>query len=325
VTRKTGIPLHDKSEQLAGMAARLRSRVTGQDAAIDAVVSAIIRTRLGLDTGKRPTGCFLFAGPTGVGKTEMAKALAAELFGDERHMVRIDMSEYASPESVSRLIGAPPGYVGFESGGQLTEPVRQRPYNVVLMDEIEKASPKVLTILLQLMDDGRLTDGQGRTVDFTSTVVILTTNAGASSFHNISLSPDGVRHAVLEALREYVQPEFLNRLDDTILFWPLTPKAIEMLARQAVDGLAKKLAARRIACEADESAIKWIADHAYDSANGARPLRRIVDRHIVDKIGQLLMKGSLSDGQTVQLKVEGVDLKVVPKEDGEPGAKRKKF
>ena len=313
VTRKTGIPLRDEKEQLAGMAARLRSRVTGQDEAIESVVSAIIRTRLGFDTGKRPTGCFLFAGPTGVGKTEMAKALSAELFGDESHMVRIDMSEYSSPESVSRLIGAPPGYVGYESGGQLTEPVRRRPFNVVLMDEIEKASPRVLTILLQLMDDGRLTDGQGRTVDFTNTVVILTTNLGHASFYS-GQSPDTIRTNVMQALGTHVQPEFLNRLDATILFWPLSHESIRQIAKQAVSSLNVRLAARRISCVADDSAIDWIAQKAYDSKMGARPLQNLINKQIVDRIGQLLMKGELSDGQPVQLTVKDGSLEVIPGE-----------
>jgi ATP-dependent Clp protease ATP-binding subunit ClpA len=311
VTRKTGIPLSDEKEQLAGMAERLRGRVTGQDEAVNSVVSAIIRTRLGLDTGKRPTGCFLFAGPTGVGKTEMAKALSAELFGDESHMVRIDMSEYSSPESVSRLIGAPPGYVGYESGGQLTEPVRRRPYNVVLMDEIEKASPRVLTILLQLMDDGRLTDGQGRTVDFTSTVVILTTNLGHASFYN-DQTPAVVRTNVLAELGKHVQPEFLNRLDDTILFWPLSQDSIRQLVKQAVSSLNARLAARRISCVADDSAIDWIAQKAYDPKMGARPLQNLINKQIVDRIGDLLMKGKLDDGQSVQLTIKDGSLDVIP-------------
>jgi ATP-dependent Clp protease ATP-binding subunit ClpB len=313
VTRATGIPLREETDQLAGMEGRLMARVIGQGDAVRSVVAAIIRTRLSLgDVAKRPTGCFLFAGPTGVGKTEMAKALAHELFGDERHMVRIDMSEYSDISSVSRLIGAAPGYIGHESGGQLTEPVRRRPYNVVLMDEIEKANPKVLTVLLQLMDDGRLTDGMGRTVDFTSTVVILTTNLGYRMFGQQDLSEFVVRRGVMQAIEEVLQPEFINRLDDVILFWPLTQASIRLLAEQAIKALNDRLAARGVQCVADEKAISFIASAAYDPLLGARPLRRVIDRQIVDQIGQLIMQRKISTGQTVMITVADDQLLVAP-------------
>ncbi|MFF5225286.1 ATP-dependent chaperone ClpB [Dactylosporangium sp. NPDC000521] len=307
VARWTGIPvnrlLEGERDKLLRLEDILHERVVGQDEAVQVVADAVIRARSGIKDPRRPIGSFLFLGPTGVGKTELAKALAAALFDTEDNMVRLDMSEYQERHTVSRLVGAPPGYVGYEEGGQLTEAVRRKPYSVVLLDEIEKAHPDVFNTLLQLLDDGRLTDAQGRTVDFRNTVVIMTSNLGSQHLLQ-GVTPDGqltdeARTAVMTALREYFRPEFLNRIDETVLFKPLTLPEIERIVDLLLDDLRARLADRRITVEVTEAARRFIAEAGFDPVFGARPLRRFLQREVETRIARTLLTGDVLDGATI--------------------------
>jgi ATP-dependent Clp protease ATP-binding subunit ClpB len=299
----TGIPagrmLEGETAKLLRMEQVLGERLIGQSRAVAAVSDAVRRARAGISDPDRPTGSFLFLGPTGVGKTELAKALADFLFDDERAMVRIDMSEYAEKHSVARLVGAPPGYVGYEEGGQLTEAVRRRPYSVVLLDEVEKAHPEVFDVLLQVLDDGRLTDGQGRTVDFRNVILVLTSNLGSQFLVDPLLSDADKRDAVMAAVRAAFKPEFLNRLDDTVLFDPLTLEEIGRIVDLQVESLGRRLADRRLTLSVSPAAREWLALEGYDPAYGARPLRRLVQREIGDRLARHLLAGEIHDGQTV--------------------------
>ncbi|HWS59009.1 MAG TPA: AAA family ATPase, partial [Actinotalea sp.] len=278
-------------------------RLIGQRRAVEAVSDAVRRSRAGVADPDRPTGSFLFLGPTGVGKTELAKSLADFLFDDERAMVRIDMSEYGEKHSVARLVGAPPGYVGYEEGGQLTEAVRRRPYAVILLDEIEKAHPEVFDILLQVLDDGRLTDGQGRTVDFRNVILVLTSNLGSQYLVDPLLDQTAKREAVLEAVRRAFKPEFLNRLDDVVLFDALTLDELGRIVDLQVERLARRLADRRLTLVVTPGAREWLAIEGFDPAYGARPLRRLVQREIGDRLATMLLSGQVRDGATVEVDV----------------------
>ncbi|MDG2040791.1 MAG: AAA family ATPase, partial [Ilumatobacter sp.] len=295
----TGVPvtrlMESETSKLVHLEELLHQRVIGQDAAVTSVANAIRRSRAGLSDPDRPIGSFMFLGPTGVGKTELARALAEFMFDDERAMVRIDMGEYMEKFSVSRLIGAPPGYVGYDEGGQLTEAVRRRPYSVVLLDEIEKAHPDVFNTLLQLLDDGRLTDGQGRTVDFTNVVLIMTSNLPGDP-------------------GEFFKPEFINRVDDIIRFRSLTEADLEHIVGIQLERLRSRLAARRITLDVDESAMAQLAHEGYDPAFGARPLKRIIQREIGDPASVLILDGSVVDGDTISVTsgVDGLDVAAGP-------------
>ncbi len=312
----TGIPagrlLEGETAKLLAMEQALQHRVVGQDEAVRAVSDAVRRARAGVADPDRPTGSFLFLGPTGVGKTELAKALADYLFDDERAMVRIDMSEYGERHSVARLIGAPPGYVGYESGGQLTEAVRRRPYTVVLLDEVEKAHPDVFDVLLQVLDDGRLTDGQGRTVDFRSSILVLTSNLGSSYLVDLSLSPEGRRESVMAAVRNAFKPEFLNRLDDVLVFEPLGVEALESIVDLQLDRLRSRLADRRLTLQVSDDARRWLAERGFDPVYGARPLRRLVQTAVGDQLARELLGGEVRDGDEVSVDVneDGTALRV---------------
>ena len=299
----TGIPtgkmLQGETAKLLEMEAVIGERLIGQRAAVNAVSDAVRRSRAGISDPNRPTGSFLFLGPTGTGKTELAKALADFLFDDERAIVRIDMSEYSEKHSVSRLVGAPPGYVGYDEGGQLTEAVRRRPYSVVLLDEVEKAHPEVFDILLQVLDDGRLTDGQGRTVDFRNTLLILTSNLGSAYLVDPTLDPEKKKESVLAVVRSSFKPEFLNRLDEIVLFDALTRDELARIVDLQLALLEKRLAVRRITIEVTEAARDWLADTGYDPAYGARPLRRLIQTAIGDPLARLLISGEVVDGGTV--------------------------
>jgi ATP-dependent Clp protease ATP-binding subunit ClpB len=299
----TGIPtgrlLEGETGKLLRMEEELGTRIIGQRKAVVAVSDAVRRARAGISDPDRPTGSFLFLGPTGVGKTELAKALADFLFDDERAMIRIDMSEYSEKHSVARLVGAPPGYVGYDEGGQLTEAVRRRPYSVVLLDEVEKAHPEAFDILLQVLDDGRLTDGQGRTVDFRNTLLILTSNLGSHVLADPTRSDESKREAVMGVVRTSFKPEFLNRLDEIVLFDALTTADLARIVDLQVEALARRLAARRIALEVTPAARDWLAQTGYDPAYGARPLRRLVQSAIGDSLARALLAGEARDGDTV--------------------------
>ena len=277
----------------------LGHRLIGQRPAIASVSDAVRRSRAGISDPDRPTGSFLFLGPTGVGKTELAKALADFLFDDERAMVRIDMSEYGEKHSVARLVGAPPGYVGYEEGGQLTEAVRRRPYSVVLLDEVEKAHPEVFDVLLQVFDDGRLTDGQGRTVDFRNAILVLTSNLGSTFLVDPTLSDEAKREAVMGVVRSSFKPEFLNRLDDVVMFDPLSTDDLAEIVDLQVALLAERLADRRLTLAVTEAAREWLALTGYDPVYGARPLRRLVQTAIGDQLARAILAGDVRDGDTV--------------------------
>ena len=316
VSRWTGVPvdkmLAGEREKLLAMETRLKTRVVGQDEAIVAVSNAIRRARAGLQDPHRPIGSFLFLGPTGVGKTELTKALAEFLFDDETAMVRLDMSEYMEKHSVARMIGAPPGYVGYEEGGALTEAVRRRPYQVVLFDEVEKAHPDVFNVLLQVLDDGRLTDGQGRTVDFRNVVIIMTSNLGSEI---LASQPEGqdssaVRDEVMEVVRAHFRPEFLNRLDEILLFHRLDRSHMGGIVKIQLGRLVRMLADRDITLEVDEAATQWLAEAGYDPVYGARPLKRVIQRELQNPLATMILEGRVADGQTVKVGAEGGELTI---------------
>ncbi|HQD21928.1 MAG TPA: AAA family ATPase, partial [Arachnia sp.] len=311
----TGIPvgrlLQGESEKLLQMEERIGARLIGQRAAVKAVSDAVRRSRAGISDPNRPTGSFLFLGPTGVGKTELAKALADFLFDDETALVRIDMSEYSEKHSVARLVGAPPGYVGYEEGGQLTEAVRRRPYSVILLDEVEKAHPDLFNILLQVLDDGRLTDGQGRTVDFRNTLLILTSNLGSQFMADPLLSPENKRESVMGVVRQAFRPEFLNRLDDVVLFDALTAEDLARIVEIQLERLNRRLAGRRIAVEVSEAARLWLGEVGFDPIYGARPLRRLVQSTLEDQLARGLLSGEIHDGQTVRFDKVGDGVSIV--------------
>jgi ATP-dependent Clp protease ATP-binding subunit ClpB len=316
VGRWTGIPvsrlMEGEIQKLIRMEERLHQRVVGQDEAISAVANAIRRARAGLQDPNRPLGSFIFLGPTGVGKTELARALAEFLFDDEHSMIRIDMSEYQEKHTVSRLIGAPPGYVGYEESGQLTEAVRRRPYSVVLFDEIEKAHPEVLNVLLQLLDDGRLTDGKGRTVDFKNAVVIMTSNIGSHFIAEAALRgeplTEGVKREAMDALRGHFRPEFINRVDDIIIFHPLTREQMRVIIDIQLRGLVKRLEARKIQVDLTDPAKDFIIEEGYDPTYGARPLKRAIQRRILDPLAMRVLQGDFREGDRVRISVKAGDL-----------------
>ena len=314
VSAWTGIPagriLEGETAKLLRMEESLSQRVVGQPEAVAAVSDAVRRVRAGIADPNRPTGSFLFLGPTGVGKTELAKALAEFLFDDERAMVRIDMSEYAEKHSVARLVGAPPGYVGYEEGGQLTEAVRRRPYSVILLDEVEKAHPEVFDILLQVLDDGRLTDGQGRTVDFRNAILILTSNLGSHAIADPTLSDEQRRDAVMAVVRSHFKPEFLNRLDDIVVFHALTMEHLVSIVDIQLAALRRRLAERRLTLQVTPNAQAWLASHGYDPIYGARPLRRLIQTAIGDRLAKALLAGEIRDGDTVLVDRDGDALTV---------------
>ncbi len=309
VSRWTGVPvekmLAGEREKLLRMEDELRRRVVGQDEALVAVSNAVRRARAGLQDGDRPIGSFLFLGPTGVGKTELAKALAAFLFDDEAAMVRVDMSEYMEKHAVARLIGAPPGYVGYEEGGALTEAVRRRPYQVILFDEVEKAHNDVFNVLLQVLDDGRLTDGQGHTVDFRNTIVIMTSNLGGEILANQpgGQDSDAVREPVMEVVRATFRPEFLNRLDEVILFHRLSRAHMDIIVAIQVARLGKLLEERKVALELDAAALSWLGEAGYDPVYGARPLKRVIQRQLQNPLASLILEGAIKEGESVAISV----------------------
>jgi ATP-dependent Clp protease ATP-binding subunit ClpB len=293
--------LQADNERLLALDFELSKRVIGQERAVEAVANAIRRSRAGISDPNRPTGIFLFLGPTGVGKTELAKALANFLFDDEHAMTRIDMSEYSEKFSVSRLVGAPPGYVGYEEGGQLTEAVRRRPYSVILFDEVEKAHPEVFDLLLQVFDDGRLTDGQGRTVDFKNSIIVMTSNLGSQFLVDSSLNDEARHGAVMASVRAAFKPEFLNRIDDIIIFNPLGFGEITSILELLIKDLQSRLDGRRIVLFLADSAKSWLAHHGYDPAFGARPLRRLIQKAIGDPLATKLLTGEIRDGARVNI------------------------
>ncbi|WP_445158948.1 ATP-dependent Clp protease ATP-binding subunit [Leifsonia poae] len=314
----TGIPVdrltQGETEKLLHLEHELARRIIGQRKAVSAVADAVRRTRAGISDPDRPTGSFLFLGPTGVGKTELAKALAAFLFDDEKAMVRIDMSEYGEKFSVSRLVGAPPGYVGYEQGGQLTEAVRRRPYSVILLDEVEKAHPEVFDVLLQVLDDGRLTDGQGRTVDFRNAILILTSNLGSQFLVDQSLTDVEKEEAVLQMVRQAFKPEFVNRLDDIVVFSALSKDELGEIVELNIDRLMRRLQERRLELAVTPDARAWLAERGYDPIYGARPLRRLMQREIDDRLATGLLAGEIRDGDLVRVDIapDGDSLTVVP-------------
>jgi len=351
VARWTGIPVtklnQTEREKLLSLSSVLHRRVVGQDTAVDAVADAVLRSRAGLGRPNQPTGSFLFLGPTGVGKTELAKALAADLFDDEKHMIRIDMSEYMESHSVSRLIGAPPGYVGHEDGGQLTDAVYRRPYSVVLFDEVEKAHPQVFNVLLQVLDDGRLTDGQGRTVDFTNVIIVLTSNLGSEFLLNLRPKgsnvnmmdsdeeeisgsvnsndeiPDAVKDRVMELVKKNFRPEFLNRLDDIVFFTPLSGSNLKEIVQQQVELLSHRLADRGISLHLTTPATQYVLKHSYDPNYGARPIKRYLEKNIVTQLSKMIISGTLMDRSSVNIGANDNGLTFDVSADGPPKKKRK--
>ncbi|MGB2573598.1 MAG: AAA family ATPase, partial [Henriciella sp.] len=316
VSKWTGIPvdkmLEGEREKLLQMETELRRRVVGQDDALAAVSNAVRRARAGLQDPKRPIGSFLFVGPTGVGKTELTKALAEFLFEDESAVLRLDMSEYQEKHSVARLIGAPPGYVGYDEGGALTEAVRRRPYQVILFDEVEKAHPDLFNTLLQVLDDGRLTDGQGRTVDFKNTVIIMTSNLGADA---LASGDEGEltaaqTNAVMHAISGHFRPEFINRIDETVFFKRLGRNEIRHIVDIQIERLEDLLAGRKITISLSKAAETWLADKGYDPVYGARPLKRLIQKQVQDPLARLLLEGRLLDGDPVKVDVEGDGLSI---------------
>lgn len=309
VSAWTGIPtgrlLAGESAKLLNLEAELAKRLIGQKQAVKAVSDAVRRTKAGISDPDRPTGSFMFLGPTGVGKTELAKSLAAFLFDDEKSMVRIDMSEYSEKHSVSRLLGAPPGYIGYEEGGQLTEAVRRRPYSVILLDEVEKAHPEVFDVLLQVLDDGRLTDGQGRTVDFRNVILILTSNLGSQFLIDPELDDKAKREAVLTMVRAHFKPEFLNRLDDIVVFSALDRTELGQIVELNIDKLTERLAEKRLTLAVTPAARSWLAEKGYDPIYGARPLRRLMQQQIDDQLANLILAGQVHDGALVKVDYDG--------------------
>ena len=329
VSKWTGIPtnrvLESERTKLVRMEDRLHARVIGQEEAVTAVSNAIRRSRAGLQDQDRPIGSFIFLGTTGVGKTELARALAEFLFDDEKAMVRIDMSEYMEKFSVSRLIGAPPGYVGYEEGGQLTEAVRRRPYSVVLLDEIEKAHPEVFNLLLQVLDEGRLTDSQGHVVSFKNTIIIMTSNLGSQLIQerlatitsdNREIVMGELRSRLFDMVRQTLPPEFLNRLDDIIVFKPLTPEEIRQIVDIQLERVARMLKANNIAMEITDEAKDWIAKLGYDISYGARPLKRVIQRHLINPLSSMLLEGVYVGGDTVRVTLDREGLIAFESQDG---------
>ena len=336
ISRATGIPVkrltESERERLALLEDELHARVIGQDDAVTAVAKAVRRNRTGMGDARRPVGSFLFLGPTGVGKTELAKALAVSLFDDEGAVIRFDMSEFGERHTVSRLVGAPPGYVGYDEAGQLTERVRRNPYSIVLFDEIEKAHPDVFNLLLQVLDDGRLTDGQGRTVDFRNTVIVMTSNIGseflASRSGAIGFIADGggetgfgsekdLRDRVMGRLREAMRPEFLNRIDEIVLFRKLDRPQLREIVRLLVGATERRLTGREVTLEVTDAAIDWLVEHGYEPEYGARPLRRLIQREVDDRIAELFVSGDLVDGGAVAVDATGgVDRRREPARAG---------
>jgi ATP-dependent Clp protease ATP-binding subunit ClpB len=311
VSRWTGVPvtklMEGETHKLVQLEEHLHERVIGQESAVSAISNAIRRSRAGLSDPNRPIGSFLFLGPTGVGKTELARALAEFMFDDERAMVRIDMSEYMEKHSVSRLIGAPPGYVGYDEGGQLTEAVRRRPYSVVLLDEVEKAHPEVFNALLQVLDDGRMTDGHGRTVDFTNTVLVMTSNLG-SEFIDPDMPDEAIESRVMEVVRNHFRPEFLNRIDDTIVFHRLSKDDLRLIVAIQFDALRKRLAERKIEVVLTDEGIDWLTDNGYDPVYGARPLKRLIQTAVADPLALSLLNGDITEGSTLTIASDGGKL-----------------
>ena len=316
----TGIPVsrlaQEESERLKNLESILHKRVIGQTEAVEAVAKAIRRGRVGLKDPKRPVGSFIFSGPTGVGKTELSKALAEALFGDENQMIRLDMSEYMEKHSVSRLVGSPPGYIGYDEGGQLTEKVRRKPYTVVLFDEIEKAHPDVFNMLLQILDDGRLTDSTGRTVDFKNTVIIMTSNVGAreivdpkklgfgSSEESAARDYENMKKNVLSELKKTFRPEFLNRVDEIIVFHPLTRNEIGQIAQLMLKEVSARLKARNITVSYTDEAKEYIAEKGFDKTYGARPLKRAIQEMVEDRLAEEILDGRIKEGDTVKVDLE---------------------
>ena len=326
----TGIPVtrltEDESQRMLKLEETLHKRVVGQDEAVTAVAKAIRRSRVGLKDPKRPIGSFLFLGPTGVGKTELCKALAEAMFGNENDMIRIDMSEYMEKHTVSRLVGSPPGYVGHEEGGQLTEKVRRKPYAIILFDEVEKAHPDVFNLLLQILEDGRLTDGQGRVVDFKNTVIVMTSNAGAHTIkkqralgfggqEDSEKTYDAMRENIMDEVRQIFRPEFLNRVDEIIVFHALTETEIDQIARLLLDQVCLRLEDRGIQLEVGEEALRLISKAGYDLKYGARPLRRLISTEVEDALATCLLDGTLRHGDTAVLRAGETALHLSKKEE----------
>jgi ATP-dependent Clp protease ATP-binding subunit ClpB len=326
VSRWTGIPvskmLQSERQKLLGIEAELHRRVIGQDEAVTAVSEAVKRSRAGMGDEKRPIGSFIFLGPTGVGKTELARTLAEYLFDDEDAMIRIDMSEYMESHTVSRLVGAPPGYVGYEEGGQLTEAVRRKPFSVVLLDEIEKAHPDVFNILLQILDDGRLTDSKGHTVNFKNTIIIMTSNIGAhliqSEMEKVDGTPPetvlaGLQEKLFQLLKQQVRPEFLNRIDEIILFTPLTRDDLKKIVTIQFDRIRELAMRQRISLAITEEALMWLARTGFDPAFGARPLKRVMQRKVTNRLSEMILAGQVDEGDTVEIGLEGESITMAKK------------
>jgi ATP-dependent Clp protease ATP-binding subunit ClpB len=304
--------MESETQKLLQLEEHLQKRVKGQDHALSAVANAIRRARAEISDPNRPIGSFIFLGPTGVGKTETAKALAEFMFDTEEAVVRIDMSEYMEKHAVSRLIGAPPGYIGYDEGGQLTERVRRRPYSVVLFDEIEKAHPEVFNVLLQVLDDGRLTDGQGRTVDFKNTVLIMTSNVGSQALIEEGQSPAKREAAVMDALRAHFRPEFLNRIDETVIFNPLSEAQLQQIVRVQLAQVEKRLSEKRIQLTFDKSALNWLGEKGFDPIYGARPLKRVIQNEVLNPLAKLILEHKVNPGDTVAVALKGQSLDFKP-------------